>query len=940
MGKLIISATEQSEHITFRMRIDGKEVYKRIPFNNYFYIKKEDYDGEAKNIVKKYMRSFEEVEDAFGEEFIKITLKDNLRRYQLKKDFDEEMFNFQIYEIDISAVQRFMVNNDMSDYYDYSELRVACFDIETRDVKPLEKNFDGDIIANDVVLSCAIGDQKGTVDDVKYFFNKNPDDPACEKELLTEIFDELRKYDVITGWNSLDFDAPYLKQRQKLHELENCFDWNYINVMDDMVIFKKFYDKEYKSYSLNNVAKQLLKDEKINLDVDAEEDGKKRYKPGMYYESFRNNPELFKKYNIQDVVLLQKIEAKTKNHEPKKALAKITQSFLQDTNWNSVLVDNMYLRKCHLGNIISNSKPSAYEKKARKNALVPGGGYTFCYEPGVHDNLEVFDYKSHYPLIMTTFNISPEIFVNNGKIDDEELKRVLSKEELDLMNFSIGSTKNHVGADGRMKPSYDKAIEQYAKEKGYNFTMVDVMFKFTDKYTGDWLRPIAEKGDYIFTPADLNRDTHGWCLHPHRFFKRKMGVFPLILQEVLDERDKTKYRMRQKAKEDVNFIGSDEYNTMNYYQIAMKLAGNSVYGTLGAVHTRIYNYGVSDTVTSCGRWILKKSILYARKKGYEIVSGDTDSLLLLIGGNNNEERLKRVDELNKDFYDYYKELFSRYNTVFRKTFKNPRTKQEEELPYWCVFEWEHTYPRIIIVAKKRYYFLEEFKDEEGHVRQEVATRGGAFLKNDTNPLGAKLQKELCTDILKKVYDRNYWVKKINVYKEACFEQKLAIKHLVQSKKYTKNHTEFGGVMLDKMTKLPKINKDGEERWSNVPVHIKMVRRLEALGKVYQVGETIDYIIAKPKINKVTKIFNGKEREFEVVSKTQSGITPEEYEMGEQYDAEVYWKKIISPITEILMVTDKKAVFEEYKDCWGMTPRALENAHKKMLEEDDVEEKSY
>lgn len=906
--KVIVAGIEEETSILFRMRENGEITFRRFPFLNYFYIKSEDLN-EVLQYVLKEMSEYSFVEDFENNQYVKLVFKNNKKRYDYINYFQEK--NIEMFENDVNAVKRFMTTTDLS-FQNTEDLVVGYLDIETDDRKEMMKDNKGNVIAQTAILSVAIGPQSGDSSNILYFRNQNPDDENEERKLLLKLFDEMKKYDVLSAWNGLAFDFPYIKQRQEKLGLTEYFDWSFVNLLDDLIIFKSFYDRQYKSYSLNNVAKQFIQDEKVSFVDELSE--KDSYVNGKFYKMFIENPGLFERYNRKDVELMQLIEKKAKNYRPKLVLTKICQTFIRDTLHNSVLADSLFLRKCHEKNVIAVNKPSKAEQELRKLDVNPGGGYTFCFKPGLNKNVEAFDYKSHYPLIIITFNISPETFVSNMDVDFEEVSTFMSKDELDLMLFSIEIKQKFVKKDGSLKVGYDKEIEKYSNMKNYSFTLEDVMFKFASKYTGKKIEQYAKEHNYIYTPADFNHDTNGWTLHPHRLYKRSiMGVLPTISEEVLNERDKVKYKIKEQSAKNINFVDSEEHLSLHYYQIALKVLGNSLFGVLGAVHTRLYKYDVVDTITTVGRWILKKSILVAKQKDAEIIAGDTDSIFIKFNVDTEKERLAKINELNMLYFDTYKQIFSSFNTIYKKEQKNKRTNEVEIVPFWCEFEWEHTYQGMITIAKKRYYYIETFKDNSGHVKYKIESRGGAFLKTDTNPLAAKLQKQLCYELLTDTYNREKFKAELLKYKEQCFNQKLEVKYLIFSKKYTKNHESFGQPIFDSETGNIKKTASGEYRYAPIPVHIKLVKRLEE-NKVmkFNVGDTIDYIIAKPEFEtKETILKSGKVKRTKVrLTSGQQGITVEEYLAGQEYDAETYWTRIIKPVLEILEVADPKAITED------------------------------
>ena len=925
MRRVIVKGKETPEGVVFRLREDGQSVFRTIPFRNYFYVSKDD-EFLLEQHKGTFIDEVEDITDTHNKQFVKLYLVDNTKRYLLKNILENN--NITTYEADVSAVTRFMTTQDTS-WQDMEELRVGYFDLETDDREDMEFDHNGTVIAKSRILSCAIGPQQGDNEDIVYFANEDidADSDEPEKELLKKIFQELKKYDVISAWNADGFDIPYLKQRQEALGLQDEFDWSFINYMDDLIVFKAAYNQGYKSYSLNSVALQFIGEEKIKLMEYFNEPD--RTGLGKFYHMFKTDPDTFREYNIKDVRLMQLIEQKANNYRSRFIMAKITSSFLQDTIYNSILTDNNFLSYAHKKNVVVKNMPSMAEKEQRKQQENPGGGYTFCYEPGVHKNIEVWDYKSHYPLIMITFNISPDTFVMSREPCEVEMQNIFTKEELMYMKFAEEIAPDHRAVSGGMKVSYQKELDAFREKHGITATLEELMFRFTEQYEAKAITAFASSRDFVFTPADFNRDTGGWKMHPHRFYTRsKKGVFPEMSEDTLSERDVVKYGMAEKEKTIDGYYGSEEYYTDFYYQNALKILGNSFYGVLGAIHTRFFLYDNVDAVTSTGRWIMKQSIIHARKKNLLVTNGDTDSIFLQVPCENEEEKQQKIQELNHEFFSLYQRLFSRFNTNLKKEVMHPVTKEKTIVSYWCVFEHEKSYPELIVVARKRYYYLNKSRDG-------VETTGGAFKKSDTNPLAATLQKELCYDILTGSFIEDDWKKRLLELKEQCFNNELPEDALVFSKKYTRHHSNFGAVMIDKKTGLPKTTKDGKTRYAPVPVHIRLVQRLEKLHYTFSVGDTIEFIIKEPVITQEERAYkNGTTKIVDVKPTSQEAMSVAEYRSGERYDAETYWERITNPVIEILRVVcpDKVYAKECFGECWNLTEKQLEKQQEKLDEE--------
>lgn len=68
------------------------------------------------------------------------------------------------------------------------------------------------------------------------------------------------------------------------------------------------------------------------------------------------------------------------------------------------------------------------------------------------------------------------------------------------------------------------------------------------------------------------------------------------------------------------------------YALALKTAANSIYGSIGDRHSRIYSPNCSASVTTGGRWCLATAEVILKSFGYRVVYGDTDSCFVAATG--------------------------------------------------------------------------------------------------------------------------------------------------------------------------------------------------------------------------------------------------------------------------------------------------------------------
>ncbi len=238
-----------------------------------------------------------------------------------------------------------------------------------------------------------------------------------ESELIDKFKDVIESYkpDILTGYFSDGFDLPYIKARADKYKikLDLGLDFSELKVSKGKVttsqltgithldIFK-FIRKiisgtlETETYNLNAVASELLGEKKYDVDLNE------------LSKAWDNETELneFCEYNLNDSRLSYNLAEKLMPTISE--MVKITGLTIYDVNRMgfSQLVEWYLLRQAPNFNEISPNKPSNDEIMKRR-LLTYKGAFVFEPKPGLYENIVVFDYRSLYPTIIGSHNISP-----------------------------------------------------------------------------------------------------------------------------------------------------------------------------------------------------------------------------------------------------------------------------------------------------------------------------------------------------------------------------------------------------------------------------------------------------------------------------------------------------------------------------------------------------
>ena len=231
---------------------------------------------------------------------------------------------------------------------------------------------------------------------------------AGEKAMLEGFIDYIKKTDpdILSGWNFVDFDMPYITGRMEaiglnstlLSRLPGQTERNAVRgraLFDLLSGYKKMQLSERESYRLDAIAEAELGDAKV------------RYKGGVS-DLWKDDPELLVEYNFKDVELCVRINRKNSIIEFYREIARYVGCPLDRTLNSSNVIDIYILRKAH-GRYVLPSKGFAAANEFE-------GATVFDPSRGLRSNVVVLDLKSLYPMAMMTINASPETKDPSGEL--------------------------------------------------------------------------------------------------------------------------------------------------------------------------------------------------------------------------------------------------------------------------------------------------------------------------------------------------------------------------------------------------------------------------------------------------------------------------------------------------------------------------------------------
>jgi len=467
--------------------------------------------------------------------------------------------------------------------FDLTKIKVATLDIEVAS----ENGFPDVESCSEEILTITIQDYstKKIITWGIYPFTVNQDNVryiecGTEKQLLSNFIDYWMNNtpEIITGWNIMLYDIPYivgrlnrilgenLMKRMSLWGLVNykeiyiqgrkntSYDIGGLTQLDYLDLYKKFTYKAQESYRLDYIAEVELGQKKLDHSE---------------YETFKDfytqNWQKFVEYNIKDVELVDQLEDKMKLIELAVTMAydakvNFSDVYSQVRMWDTIIYN--YLKK---KNIII--PPKENKKKSERYA----GAYVKEPVPGKYDWVVSFDLNSLYPHLIMQYNISPETLLDE-KHSLASVDRILSQQ----INFEM--YKDYaVCANGAMFRKDVRGFLPELMEKIYNERVI-----FKEKM-------LAAKQQYEKTPSKKLEKEIARC---------------------------------------------------NNIQMARKIQLNSAYGAIGNEYFRYYKLENAEAITLSGqvaiRWIENKMNRYLNKllktenEDY-VIASDTDSIYLNLG---------------------------------------------------------------------------------------------------------------------------------------------------------------------------------------------------------------------------------------------------------------------------------------------------------------------
>jgi DNA polymerase elongation subunit (family B) len=565
MTEFYTSVNRAGNSILYRGYKDGKSVKVKVPFKPTMYVTSQTapksgwtaLDGTPVEPV-----TFDTMKEAT--EFNKMY--DNIANFKVygnanyQAQFIAEVFPNKV-PYDVSLIKTCTIDIEVASDEGFPEPREAKYPV----ISIAMSTNDGDYFV------WGLNDYTVTRDDVVFI------KCSSEEDLLMKWIDHWQHHypDVITGWNSMGFDIPYMvnRIRSKFGEttVKRLSPWgmigernhtnfgqptqtyilNGIEHLDYMEIYKKFTYKLQESYRLDHIAFMELGENKLSYE-----------EHGNLHTLYKEDYQKFIDYNIKDVELVENLDKKLDLISLVLTMAYRGGCNFTETLGTVAIWDSIIFR-------LLNKRKVAVPPKVEKPKTSFPGGYVKEPQVGSHDWVTSFDLNSLYPMIIVQNNMSPETVIDG------------IEHGVSVDSFLDGDTKVNQG--------------------GYSLAPTGVRFAH-------------DKVGVIPT------------IISEYYAERR-----LIKQEML----KTEQLHQDNPSKELEY----KITSLNNQQMAIKILMNSLYGALGNRWFRYFDQRVAESITLAGQLAIKwaeravnneMQKLLKTDEDY-VVAIDTDSVYIRMG---------------------------------------------------------------------------------------------------------------------------------------------------------------------------------------------------------------------------------------------------------------------------------------------------------------------
>ncbi|MFH1520917.1 MAG: DNA-directed DNA polymerase [Candidatus Micrarchaeota archaeon] len=354
------------------------------------------------------------------------------------------------------------------------KLSAMSFDIETYNPIGTPR---GD--KDPVIMISYCGKKKGVIT-FKKSAKEFVETVADEKTMLERFFQIVKEEDpdVLLGYNSANFDLPYLKTRSAILKTQlklGRYGTGIHEVKKGLITGMRINGRVH--FDLYPMAKffgfiGVIKSQKFTLDAIAEDVlGKKKVKvkkEEIWQMWDSNDIEKLCEYSLVDAELTQELGGRFLPIDEE--LSSVAKLPLFDTtiSTSGQLVENLLMFHATERNELIPSKPIGETVNERMNAPIQGA-FVKLPEPGIYENVAVLDFRGLYPSIIVSYNIDPGTLIESkpGQTTDDHFESPtgakFSKKQTGLIPFVLDYLIDMRMALKKTIKGLDKTEDKYVR---------------------------------------------------------------------------------------------------------------------------------------------------------------------------------------------------------------------------------------------------------------------------------------------------------------------------------------------------------------------------------------------------------------------------------------------------------------------------------------------
>lgn len=401
---------------------------------------------------------------------------------------------------------------------------------------------------------------------------------------------------------------------------------------------------------------------------------------------------------------------------------------------------------------------------------------------------------------------------------------------------------------GRKKPAYTGGLV-LEPLKGF-YDKYILLMDFNSLYPS-----IIQEYNICFTTVDQPENEDDTIDIPDSSLAQ--GILPRQIRSLVECR-------REVKKLIVPGMDADLKAQYNIRQLALKLTANSMYGCLGFSHSRFYAKHLAALVTQKGRDILLNTKGIVTKLNYEVIYGDTDSIM--------------INSHSTDYDEVFKighSIKQAVNKIYRQV----------ELDIDGVFKY------MLLLAKKKYAAVVVSKAKNGELDCHRELKGLDIVRRDWSQISV-MAGHLVLDSLLSDSPIDERIESIHAQLEKIRDNinndDVPLAMLTITKQLTKNPKEY-----QKIQSMP---------------HVQVALRMNATkNKRYKRGDMVSYVICEDGTDN-----NPMQRAYHVDELVKS-------ESNLKIDKNYYLSNQIHPVVSRLLKPIEETDSSRIAECLGLDP---------------------